>query len=83
MKIIPKREAVRKESIVGVQGKGDVTCSCKGKCNTNHCSCKKEGRYRDWQKFQYGNLNTTVPELAEPGPGNGTTRIESSSSTGP
>jgi hypothetical protein len=44
MKIISEREAARKESIVGGQGKGDVTCSCKGKCNTNHCSCKKAGR---------------------------------------
>jgi hypothetical protein len=44
MKIISEREAVRKESIVGGQGKGDVKCSCKGKCNTNQCSCKKAGR---------------------------------------
>ena len=44
MKIILERETVRKESIVGSQGKGDVTCSCKGKCNSNHCSCKKAGR---------------------------------------
>ncbi len=117
MKIIPKRETARKESIVGGQGKGDVTCSCKGKCNTNHCSCKKEGRCRNWQspvpemgpltkspvpvwdlkhnrtgtgrarsqkwehahrvRFQYGTLNTTVLELAEPGTGNGTSRTES------
>ena len=44
MKIISEREAARQESIVGGQGKGDVTCSCKGKCNSNHCSCKKAGR---------------------------------------
>jgi len=44
MKIISEREAARKESLVGGQGKGDVTCSCKGKCNSNHCSCKKAGR---------------------------------------
>ena len=34
MKIILEREAARKESIVGGQGKGDVTCLCKGKCNS-------------------------------------------------
>jgi hypothetical protein len=44
MKIISEREAARKESIVGGQGKGDVKCSCKGKCNTNQFSCKKAGR---------------------------------------
>ena len=44
MKIISEREVARQESIVGGQGKGDVTCSCKGKCNSNHCSCKKAGR---------------------------------------
>jgi hypothetical protein len=44
MKIISEREAARQESIVGGQCKGDVTCSCKGKCNSNHCSCKKAGR---------------------------------------
>ncbi len=44
MKVISEREAKRKELIVGGQGKGDVTCSCKGKCNNNHCSCKKAGR---------------------------------------
>ncbi len=38
MKIISKKGGRRKESIVGGQGKGDVTCSCKGKCNSNHCS---------------------------------------------
>ncbi len=35
MKIISEREAARKEFIVGGQGKGDVTCLCKGKCNSN------------------------------------------------
>ena len=44
MKIISEREAARQESIVGGQCKGNVTCSCKGKCNSNHCSCKKAGR---------------------------------------
>jgi hypothetical protein len=44
MNIISEREAARNESIVGGQGKGDMTCSCKGKCNSNHCSCKKAGR---------------------------------------
>jgi hypothetical protein len=38
MKIISERDAARKESIVGGQGNGDVKCSCKGKCNINHCS---------------------------------------------
>ena len=45
-------------------------------------------RYHKWDQtlgvqFQYGTLNTTIPELAEPGTGNWTTRIESSSSTEP
>ena len=44
MKIIMEREAARNESMVGGQGKGDVTCNCKGACNTNQCSCKKAGR---------------------------------------
>ncbi len=34
-------------------------------------------------QFWYGTLKMTIPELAEPGTGNGTTRIESSSGTGP
>ena len=34
-------------------------------------------------QFWYGTLTTTVPELAEPDTGNETTRIESSSGTGP
>jgi len=44
MKVITEREAARNESMVGGQGKGDVTCNCKGTCNTNSCSCKKAGR---------------------------------------
>jgi hypothetical protein len=32
-------------------------------------------------QFQYGTLKMTVPELAEPGTGNGTTHIDASSST--
>jgi hypothetical protein len=44
MKVISEREAARKSSLVGGQGKGDVTCKCKGSCNTNSCSCFKAGR---------------------------------------
>ena len=44
MSVITEREAARNESMVGGQGKGDVTCNCKGSCNTNQCSCKKAGR---------------------------------------
>ena len=44
LKVISEREAARNESMVGGQGKGDVTCNCKGRCNTNQCSCKKAGR---------------------------------------
>ena len=44
MSVITEREAARNESMVGGQGKGDVTCNCKGACNTNQCSCKKAGR---------------------------------------
>jgi hypothetical protein len=44
LKVTSEREANRKLSQVGGQGRGCVTCSCKGKCNTNHCSCKKAGR---------------------------------------
>jgi hypothetical protein len=45
-------------------------------------------RYRIWDhthrcQFLYGTLKMTVPELAEPGTGNGTTHIDASSSTGP
>ncbi len=43
LKEITEREAARNESMVGGQGKGDVTCNCKGPCNTNQCSCKKAG----------------------------------------
>jgi len=42
--LITEREAARNESMVGGQGKGCVTCNCKGPCNTNQCSCKKAGR---------------------------------------
>ena len=44
MKEITEREAARNESMVGGQGKGDVTCNCKGACNSNQCSCRKAGR---------------------------------------
>ena len=44
MSVITEWEAARNESMVGGQGKGDVTCNCKGSCNTNQCSCKKAGR---------------------------------------
>ena len=44
MSVITEREAAQNESMVGGQGKGDVTCNCKGPCNTNQCSCKKAGR---------------------------------------
>jgi hypothetical protein len=44
MPVITEREAARNESLVGGQGKGDVTCNCKGPCNTDRCSCKKAGR---------------------------------------
>jgi hypothetical protein len=44
MKVISEREAARKSSLVGGQGKGDVTCNCKGSCNTNSCSCFKAVR---------------------------------------
>ena len=44
LKVITEWEAARNESMVGGQGKGDVTCNCKGRCNTNQCSCKKAGR---------------------------------------
>ena len=46
-------------------------------------------RYRKWDhahrvQFRYGNLPATLPEEPEePGTGNETTRIESSSGTGP
>jgi hypothetical protein len=41
---IAKREAARQLSLVGGQGKGLVACTCKGKCNSNHCSCLKNNR---------------------------------------
>lgn len=44
MKETSEREASRHESLVGGQGRGCVTCSCKGKFNSNKCSCKKAGR---------------------------------------
>jgi hypothetical protein len=44
MKVISERAASRNESLVGGQGKGTVTCQCKGTCNNNSCSCKKAGR---------------------------------------
>jgi hypothetical protein len=45
MKVISEwEEESRNESLVGGQGKGDVTCNCKTACNSNHCSCFKAGR---------------------------------------
>jgi hypothetical protein len=44
MKVISEWEASRNESLVGGQGKGDVTCNCKSACNSNHCSCFRAGR---------------------------------------
>jgi hypothetical protein len=44
MKVISEREALRKESFVGGQGKGTVICSCKGACDSNKCKCFKAGQ---------------------------------------
>ncbi len=44
MKVISEWEASRNESLVGSQGKGDVTCNCKSACNSNRCSCFRAGR---------------------------------------
>ncbi len=44
MKVIFEQEASRNESLVGSQGKGDVTCNCKMACNSNRCSCFRAGR---------------------------------------
>jgi hypothetical protein len=44
MKVISEWEASRNVSLVGGQGKGDVTCDCKLACNSNRCSCFKAGR---------------------------------------
>jgi hypothetical protein len=44
MKVISEREASRNESLVGGQGKGDVTCNCKLACDSNGCSCFRAGR---------------------------------------
>ncbi len=41
MKVVTELEASRKESFVGGQGKGTVTCSCRGKCDSNKCKCFK------------------------------------------
>jgi hypothetical protein len=43
MRVISEQEASRNESLVGGQGKGDVTCNCKSACNSNHCSCFRAG----------------------------------------
>jgi hypothetical protein len=43
-KVVSKREASRKESFVGGQGKGTVICSCKGTCDYNKCKCFKEAQ---------------------------------------
>ena len=39
MNKISKREAARRTS--KIDGQGFIKCSCKGKCNTYSCSCKK------------------------------------------
>ena len=44
MKVISEWEASRNESLVGDQGKGDVTCNCKSACDSNRCSCFRVGR---------------------------------------
>ncbi len=44
MKVISEWEVSRNESLVGGQGKGDVTCNCKLACNSNCCSCFRAGR---------------------------------------
>jgi hypothetical protein len=44
MKEVSEREASRKESVVGGQGKGTVICTCKGKCDSKICKCFKAGR---------------------------------------
>ncbi len=44
MKVISEWEVSRNESLVGGQGKGDVTCNCKLACNLNCCSCFRAGR---------------------------------------
>jgi len=44
MKVVSEREASRKESFVGGQGKGTVTCTCKGACDSNKCKCFKAAR---------------------------------------
>ena len=44
MKLVSERAAARAESLVGGQGRGTVTCVCKGECNTNKCKCFKAGR---------------------------------------
>jgi hypothetical protein len=43
MKVISEGEASRNESLVGGQGKGDVTCNCKSACNSNRCSYFRAG----------------------------------------
>ena len=44
MPVVSEREASRKESFVGGQGKGTVMCSCKGACDSNKCKCFKEAQ---------------------------------------
>ena len=43
MKVVSECKASRKKLFVGRQGKGTVTCSCKGTCDSNKCKCFKEG----------------------------------------
>jgi hypothetical protein len=70
MKVTTKREAARDESLVGGQGKGQMTCSCKGSCNSNHCSCFKAKRicgsscHRN--NFKYENHDSHVQNLFLP-----------------
>jgi hypothetical protein len=44
MKVISEQEVSRNESLVGSQGKGDVTCNGKLACNSNCCSCFRAGK---------------------------------------
>ena len=56
MSKISERKAARKTSKVG--GQGFIKCSCKGRCDTHSCSCKKDGRICN-SHCQRGNNNCT------------------------